>query len=411
MGRINQMNVLEATEKRLELVFSDFENIFFSVSGGKDSSTMVQLANKIALKLNKKFDIMFLDQEAISKYTVEHIENLKKLSQLRVFYHICLPFEEDNSCSFFEPQWIMWDRDKKNKWVRNLPDTFDVIHENNHSFPWFKKGMNDIEFYPLFSDWYQRLHKTKIACCVGLRSKESLNRRISINNRYNKTYKSLRWSLHQDEKLTNNNEIYRFYPIFDWSVEDIWKCTFDLGFEFNENYEQMFKNGVHLKDMRICQPFGPQQRLGLSLFARSEPETWEKLVNRVSGVNCGALYSKSKLFGYLKTNKPKNMSWEKYACFLVESISLKNEKIAQWYIDKIEVTLNYHLKKYNQKVTDETISTSKEFISWKEIARALEKNDFWMKSLLFSESKKGYKLLEELKLDSERVKKDAENEF
>lgn len=389
------MNVLEATFKRFELLFSDFENIYISVSGGKDSSVMVQIANIVAQKMNKTFDIMFLDQEAISKFTVFHIEELKKLSQIRNFYHVCLPLEEDNGCSFFEPQWIMWDEDKKDIWVRKMPETIDIINENNNQLPGFKKGISDIDFFPMFSEWYQNKYGDKIANIVGIRSRESLERRIMINNRYNETYKSLKWSLHQAGKVKN---IYRFFPLFDWDVGDIWKCVLEMGFSYNRIYDQMYKNGTSFNEMRICQPFGVLQRKGLSMFARFEPETWEKIVNRVSGVNCGAIYSKSKLFGHFKTNKPKNMTWEKYCCFLVESISLKNVEIARWYIDKIEVTLNYHKKKYNQEITDSTISKSKEFISWQCIARALEKNDFWMKGLIFKESKKGYQLLEQLKI-------------
>jgi len=312
------MNVLEATMKRFELLFTDFENIYVSVSGGKDSSTMVQIANIVAQRMNKKFDIIFLDQEAISKFTVRHIEELKMLSQIRKFYHICLPLEEDNGCSIFEPQWIMWDRDKKDIWVRDLPK--DCVCESNQEFSWFRKGMCDIEFYPLFSDWYQRKHTGNIANVIGIRSKESFDRRRMISNRYNETYKRLRWSLHQVENVTDNDCIYRFYPMFDWDVKDVWKCVSFLNLKYNQIYEQMFKDGTSIYDMRICQPFGVEQRVGLKLFARSEPETWEKIVNRVSGANCGALYSRSKLFGHLKTNKSKSMTWEKYCCFLIESI-------------------------------------------------------------------------------------------
>lgn len=42
--------------ERLEIVFNEFENIYFSVSGGKDSYVMLQLANIVAKKLNKKFE-------------------------------------------------------------------------------------------------------------------------------------------------------------------------------------------------------------------------------------------------------------------------------------------------------------------------------------------------------------------
>jgi predicted phosphoadenosine phosphosulfate sulfurtransferase len=395
------MNVLDATLKRLELIFIDFEYVCVSVSGGKDSSTMVQLVNIVAKKMNKKFDILFIDQEAISKYTVEHIEELKQLSQIRNFYQICLPLEEDNSCSVFEPQWIMWDKDKKNIWVREMP--INSVNESNHTFSWFRKGMCDIEFYPLFSDWYQKLHSAKIAILIGIRAAESLDRRIFINNRYNETYKELRWSLHQTKELTNNNDIYRFYPMFDWHVKDIWKCVFELNFKYNQIYEKMYKGGMSIYTMRICQPFGIQQRVGLSLFARTEPETWEKILNRVSGANFGALYSRTKLLGYLGTNKPGHMTWEEYCCFLIESISLTSVEIARWYIEKIEITLKYHKKKYNQDITDETVVKSKEYISWQYIARALEKNDFWMKKLYFGESKKGYKVLEGLKIKNVKI--------
>ena len=56
-----EKNVLEASIERLEIIFNNFENIYFSVSGGKDSSVMVQLANKVAKKLNKKFRKIKLD--------------------------------------------------------------------------------------------------------------------------------------------------------------------------------------------------------------------------------------------------------------------------------------------------------------------------------------------------------------
>ena len=37
-----EKNVLEAALERLEIILSNFENVYFSVSGGKDSSVMIQ---------------------------------------------------------------------------------------------------------------------------------------------------------------------------------------------------------------------------------------------------------------------------------------------------------------------------------------------------------------------------------
>ena len=36
-------NVLDAANERLEIALKEFDNIFLSVSGGKDSSVMMQL--------------------------------------------------------------------------------------------------------------------------------------------------------------------------------------------------------------------------------------------------------------------------------------------------------------------------------------------------------------------------------
>ena len=61
-------NVLEAAIERLEIIFNNFDNVYFSVSGGKDSSVMVQLANIVAKRLNKQFDVLFIDLEAQYQY-------------------------------------------------------------------------------------------------------------------------------------------------------------------------------------------------------------------------------------------------------------------------------------------------------------------------------------------------------
>ena len=67
--------------------------------------------------------------------------------------------------------------------------------------------------------------------------------------------------------------------------------------------------------MRICQPYGLQQRKGLSQYALVEPDTWEKVVNRVSGANFGRLYARTSLLAHYNTQKPAHMTWQEYAVF------------------------------------------------------------------------------------------------
>lgn len=59
-----EKNVLEAARERIQYTFEEFENLYLSVSGGKDSSVMMQLARQEAEKRDETFDVLFIDLEA-----------------------------------------------------------------------------------------------------------------------------------------------------------------------------------------------------------------------------------------------------------------------------------------------------------------------------------------------------------
>ena len=57
-------DVLTAAFERFEYIFKNFDNYYFSVSGGKDSSVMLQLAAMKAREMHVKFSVMYIDFEA-----------------------------------------------------------------------------------------------------------------------------------------------------------------------------------------------------------------------------------------------------------------------------------------------------------------------------------------------------------
>lgn len=385
-----EKDVLEAANERLEYIFENFDNVYFSVSGGKDSSVMVQLANMIAKKINKKFDVLHIDLEAWYTETDKHLKELKKLSQINEFYHVCLEFEEDNAVSQFEPTWITWDETKKDKWIRKMPK--NVISLQNNPFEFYKRGMIFEDFIVEFAKWYRDKNKGSVACGVAIRSDESLNRFRTIVRQDKNCFKGKKWTTRVDEN------IYNFYPIYDWRTEDIWGAVSKLNFKYNYVYELMNKNGLTIHQARLCQPFGYDQRNGLDQFKAIEPETWEKLLNRVSGCNMGALYCRTELLGHIKTSKPRHMSWEEYAVFLLETIEVYSPEVAEQYAEKIRRVIYWHTEKCNTQITDDMEHPGDIlWCSWKEIARAIEKNDFWMKKLSFGETKAGYERLLKIK--------------
>ena len=274
-----EKNVLDAAFERLEFIFNHFDNIYFSASGGKDSSVMLQLANMVAKKKHRTFDVLYIDFEAQYRLTIEHIYELKQLSQIRDFYHIALPIALRNAVSILQPKWICWEEESRDLWVRDLPK--DSINMSNCPFPWFRKGEEFEEFIIQFASWYQEKYGGIVACGVGIRSDESLNRFRTITFEGKEMYEHKHWTtrIKSNDKYTN---VYNFYPIYDWKTEDIWGAVSKFDFKYNQVYELMYKNGLSIHEQRLCQPYGDDQKNGLDQFKALEYDTWAKVVNRVN---------------------------------------------------------------------------------------------------------------------------------
>lgn len=395
-----EKNVLDATMERLEIMFGNFNHIYFSVSGGKDSSVMVQLANIVAKKMNKKFDVLYIDLEAQYRNTIQHIQELKKLPQIRDFYHITLPIALRNAVSVLQPKWICWEEESKHLWVRQMPE--DSINIKNCPFSWFKKGEEFEEFIIQFASWYQKKYRENIACGIGIRTDESLNRfrTIAFQNK-KQTFEQYHWTT----KLKVNEkhiDVYNFYPIYDWTVEDIWGAVSQLDLKFNYVYELMYKNGVSIYEQRLCQPYGDDQRNGLNQYKALEYDTWSKVLNRVNGVNFGNIYCKTTALGNIKSCKPESMSWQQYTVFLLESIGIYNRDLMLHYYRKIKKFMIWYRNKYGIDLKDipDTaackLENQKKAISWRRIARAIEKNDFYLRRLSFAQTKNDDRELREL---------------
>ena len=325
-------DVLTASIERIEKVLKTFDNVYFSFSGGKDSSVMLQLANKVARRIRKKFDVLFIDLEAQYEATINHVNELKSLSNIRDFYNLALPIALRNSVSVLQPKWICWDEKSKDLWVRDLPK--DSINIHNNPIKDFRIGEEFEELILQFAKWYQEEKGGICGCGVAIRTNESLNRFRTVAKKINKImYKDIVWTTRM--KYKEYLDVYNFYPIYDFTAEDIWGCVSKFNFKFNKVYEMLYKDGLSIHQQRLCQPYGDDQRNGLNQFKKIEPQTWEKVLNRVNGVNFGNIYCRTTALGNLKTSKPDFMTWQEYTVFLLESIGLYNKDLMIHYYQKI----------------------------------------------------------------------------
>ena len=367
-------SVLSASRDRISKVFDDFEKIYISFSGGKDSTVMTHLVLNEAIKRNRKVGLLIIDLEAQYSHTISHIEEMIERYQDYIDLHwFCGELLLRNAVSDFEPKWVCWDADKENIWVRQKPKLASDLNQYDFYVP----KMEFEELMVLFGKWYSG--GSSCAAFIGIRSDESLHRyRAIIAQKKNQTHKGHKWTTKIDQSL------YNVYPIYDWRTQDIWLYHLKNPNQcYNKIYDMMTKAGVKFSNQRLCQPFGDDQKKGLWLYHILEPMTWYKLINRVSGVNSGALYiqEKGNMTGQLDVIKPINHSWQSYTNFLLKSLPKPMQK---HYKQRFEKFIAGWLQRGYKFIPDEApheLEVKCWAPSWKRMARCILRNDYYCKGL------------------------------
>ena len=420
-------NVLEASKNRVKYIFDEFENIYVSFSGGKDSGVCMHLMCEEARKRNRKIGVLFIDIEAHYQMTIDYsIQMIEKYKDVITPYWICLPMLTDNSLSYNEMTWSWWETEKKDIWVREMPTMDYVINVDNNPIDYYKYNMPFEDFVAKFGKWFGKDERT--ACIIGIRTQESLNRWRALTTKNKRKYKDIMYSTQVDEN------VYNFYPIYDYTTEDIWTYYGKTGNEYNKFYDLMYKAGVSIHSMRIDEPFGDTAKAGLNMFKIIEPKTWVKIVGRVAGANFGNIYANSTI-NTANYKLPKGHSWESFTYFLLDTLPKnasdhykeKFNKFIKWWTEKgsgmrqedIDIlNINYNgaifqtgemstrgnkdkeVIKFNHVVdTIPELDSKQDVLTWKRMAMCIIKNDYFCKSLSFGISK------EQLKRRKETMKK------
>lgn len=376
-------NVLQAAKERIAWTFDNFDRVYTSFSGGKDSTVMLHLVMEEAGRRNRKVGLLFVDLEGQYQATVRHVRRCFELyaDSIEPFW-VCLPLSLRNAVSVYEPKWTCWEREKKGIWIREQPR--DSLTEEAAP-DWFQPGMEFEEFVPLFGEWYAKGEST--ACFVGIRSDESLNRYRTIASKAKARVAEKPWTSVVTDNVAN------VYPIYDWRTSDIWAWHGkNPSMPYNRLYDQMAKAGLTVHQMRICQPYGDDQRRGLWLFHLIEPDSWARVVARVNGANSGALYNQEwgNVNGYRRITKPEGHTWKSFAELLISSMPPPME---EHYRHKIILFQKWWVERgYPDGVPDEApyeLEAARKVPSWRRVCKSLLRNDYWCKGLGFSQHKSG----------------------
>ena len=347
---MNQKNVYELTQERLKMIFEEFDNIYISFSGGKDSGVLLNLCIDYIRQnsLKRKIGIFHMNYEVQYSMTIDYVNRVLETNRdILDVYRICVPFRVTTCTSMYQSYWRPWDEQKKEAWVREMPKDAMKVDK----FPFYNRKMWDYDFQIKFSRWLHLQKAARRTCClVGIRTQESYNRWRTIYRGVKKQYKNCMWSTEIDEN------VYNLYPLYDWKTEDIWIANGKFGWDYNKLYDLYYQAGVSLDRQRVASPFINEAIESLALYKVIDPDTWGKMIGRVNGIGFAGLYGNTHAAGRKSIRLPEGYTWKSFMEFLLSTLT---EHTRNRYLAKLKTSIRFWKEK-GGVLSDEVIQKLKD---------------------------------------------------
>lgn len=310
--------------ERTAYIMDQFERVCVAFSGGKDSTAVLNVALEVAHS-SRRFErhlplrAVFCDEEAIPLETEQYVRRMAQRDDIAMEWY-CLPVKHRNACSRKHPAWWPWAPEAEDLWCRPLPPEAITRLDGFPAWPpqarWSWPDTNGLLADPAAGNTAQ---------LMGIRAAESLTRTRAVSLYGTDNY------LIRYTGPTSRGNIWKAYPVYDWSAADVWTAPAAKGWDYNTAYDRMEMAGVSIHAQRCSPAFGEEPIGKLHLFAQCFPEVWDKMCARVPGAAAAARYARTELYSFDgRPEKPAGITWPEFcAHYLAKHDPVSRQQISR----------------------------------------------------------------------------------
>ena len=263
----SENNVFDEALNRIRMLFDNFPEITVCMSGGKDSTVLFNLSLMVAREKGRlPLKVFWLDQEAEWQHTVDYVESIMRMPEVEPLW-FQIPFDFTNSLSPNSNFLKVFDEAEKDKWIHPKSDISIKVNPTPYN-----------RYHDLVKQIPAYITDKECAVLVGMRMAESPRRRMSITGSSGKWH-GLTWC------TTPIGTTRKFWPIYDFSDDDVWTAIAKNHWKYNGVYDLMYRWGTKKQDMRVSALIHETSWHAIQMLQEFERDTYNRFCARVPGVS------------------------------------------------------------------------------------------------------------------------------
>lgn len=292
-------NVYEAAKDRIRGIFHKHYGkvpISVSFSGGKDSTTVLYLTKEVMDELGiEKISVFWCDQEFEAPQVVEYIRYIQSLPWVDMLW-VQAKYPKFNAHS--GKMEYVWDDSRE--WLREKESKYTSFDLSD-----YKSYSSEYEFF------LSKLQGEGSVTIGGLHIDESPVRRLALFKQ-------------RSSCPCMATKVPIYYPVFDWSYQDIWYYIYKKRLPYCKLYNYLFSKSP-LQYCRVGSFWNEQSLRNLYLLREISPRFYDKASCIIPGLNT-TKQTYNDFAQFIRHVPPYFASREEYVMYLIDNLVPANKR-------------------------------------------------------------------------------------